>query len=139
MELKELPAVAKNVYYSCTKCDRERYFRVLTHLSTTEARIECEVCGSKRKLNIGKKMAKKATTTKKPRITKKEKEHLQLWQDLQDKNKDKLPEQYKISGDYSVDTVLDHPNFGIGVVTVSLAQKIEVIFEQGVKNLIHKR
>ena len=98
MDLKELPAVAKNFYYPCNKCDRERYFRVLTHLSKTEARIECEVCGSKRKLNIGKKMAtKKTTKTTKKRITKKEKDHLQLWQDLQDKNKDKLPEQYKIT------------------------------------------
>lgn len=137
MELKELPAVAKNFYYPCNKCDRERYFRVLTHLSKTEARIECEVCGAKRKLNIGKKMATKKTPKK--RITKKEKDHLQLWQDLQDKNKDKLPEQYKITGEYPLDTVLDHPSFGIGVVTNSLAQKIEVIFEQGVKNLIHKR
>ena len=50
---EKLPDVAKSVYYQCNKCDRERYFKVLSHSSETEARVECEVCGAKRKYKVG--------------------------------------------------------------------------------------
>ena len=56
-----LPAVAKNVLYQCKKCDAERYHRVLAHTSETSAKIECEICGSKKtfKLTKPKSAAKK--------------------------------------------------------------------------------
>ena len=131
-----LPAVAKNFYYPCKKCDSERYHRVLAHLSSTEAKIECEVCGSKKKLNIGKKMA---TTKKKTTRKSKANAHLDTWNELKEKFSDLPTEIYSIRGGFRADTVIDHPTFGLGVVTESHKNKIEVCFEEGVKVLMHRR
>lgn len=134
--MEVLPAVAKNFYYPCKKCETDRYHRVLAHLSSTEAKIECEVCGSKKKLNIGKKkMATKKKTTRKTSA----KAHAEAWNELKDKFSDLPPEVYSIRGFFRADTVIDHPTFGLGVVTSSHSNKIEVCFEEGVKTLMHRR
>jgi uncharacterized CHY-type Zn-finger protein len=137
--MEQLPPVAKNTYYPCSKCDAERYHRVLAHLSASEARIECEVCGSKKKLKIGaKKMAKKASTSS-TKSTRAQNAHVEAWTELKEKYSDLPPELYSIKGSYRTNSLIDHPSFGIGVVTESLPNKIEVCFEEGVKSLIHRR
>ena len=140
--MEQLPPVAKNTFYPCSKCQVDRYHRVLAHLSTSEARIECEVCGSKKKLKIGaNKMAKKAakSTTTQPKSTRAKNAHLDTWNELKEKYSDMPPELYSISGHFRNNTVIDHPTFGLGVVTESLPSKIEVCFEEGVKTLMHRR
>jgi len=143
MEFTELPEVAKNIYYDCTKCDRERYFKVLAHTSETTAKLQCEVCGAKRKLDIAKKKkkAKKAKTAKKARkkaTTKKVLDHQEVYSGLQEKNEGKAPVAYLISGNFAKDMVIDHPSFGVGYVTSCMGHKLEVVFEEGVKDLIHQ-
>ena len=135
--METLPEVAKNVYHPCSKCDTDRYHRVLTHLSPTEARLECEVCGSKRKLKIGNAVATKKKTTRKTR--KKGPTHVEVWTELKEKYSDLDPEVYSIRGAFRPDTLLDHPTFGIGVVTAIFPHKIEVCFEEGAKTLMHKK
>ena len=130
---EKLPGVAKNIYMFCSKCDCDRYFRVLSHTSETEARVECEVCGAKRKYKLGGKVTKKKTTRKRKN------KHLELWTELQEKNKEKVPLAYATTGQFPVDSVIDHPTFGVGFVTSSLNHKIEVVFEESTKTLMHQR
>lgn len=138
--MESLPPVAKNFFYPCKKCDAERYHRVLAHLSTTEAKLECEVCGSKKKLNIGKKVpSKTAKKTTKKKTTKKAAAHLETWNELKEKYSDLPPESYSIRGSFRAETLLDHPSFGLGVITESFPKKIEVCFEEGVKTLMHRK
>ena len=137
--METLPAVAKNFYYPCSKCDAERYHRVLTHLSETEAKLECEVCGSKKKYKIGNEMAAKKKTTKKKTTRKKKNTHEDTWNELKEKYSDLPPEVYSVRGSFRADTVIDHPTFGIGVVTESHTRKIEVCFEESMKTLMHRR
>jgi uncharacterized CHY-type Zn-finger protein len=141
--MQSLPAVAKNFYYACKKCETDRYHRVLAHLSSSEAKIECEVCGSKKKLNIGNNMAtKKKSTTSKAKAKKtsvKATNHLEAWNDLKERFSDLPPEIYTIRGNFTMDMVIDHPTFGIGIVTQSQSNKIDVCFEEGVKTLMHRK
>ena len=142
--METLPAVAKSFYHPCSKCETDRYHRVLAHLSSTEARLECEVCHSKRKLNIGTSMAtkKKTKTSTKKKSTKKtkaESAHEETWNELKEKFSDLPPEVYSIRGSFRADTVIDHPTFGLGVVTESAGHKIEVCFQEGMKTLMHRR
>ena len=81
-------------------------------------------------------MAKKKTTT---RRKKSETAHLDAWNELKEKFSDLPPEVYSIRGSFRADTVIDHPSFGLGVVTDSYPNKIEVCFEEGVKTLMHRR
>ncbi|MCB0378315.1 MAG: hypothetical protein KDD33_07470 [Bdellovibrionales bacterium] len=136
--MEALPAVAKSVYFPCSKCETERYHRVLAHLSSTEAKLECEVCGKKAKLSTTKEKTK---STKKKKTTKKKSAanaHAEEWKNLMESHQND-PQSYNFQGFYLEDTVIDHPTFGLGIVTASHASKIEVCFEEGVKTLIHKR
>lgn len=133
--METLPAVAKNFFYPCSKCDSERYHRVIAHLSPTEAKLECEVCGSKKKYSVGKKMA----TTKKKVTRKKKSTHEDTWSELKEKFSDLPPEVYSVRGSFRTDSVIDHPTFGIGIVTEMANHKIEVCFQEGMKTLMHRR
>ena len=147
MDLETLPPVAKSIYYPCTKCDRERYFKVITHTSATTAKMECEVCGAKRKLDIakakkkatkkkaatGKKVAKKKRST----TSKKVADHNEAYAALQSKHDGTAAVTYLISGKFAKDMVIDHPSFGIGYVTDAMGHKLEVTFQEGIKTLIH--
>ena len=139
-----LPPVAKSFYHDCTKCETERYFKVLAHTSDTAAKIECEVCGSKRKYTIAKatkKTTKKKTTKKKTvRKTRKKAEelHLETYTALEKKFSGKAPVSYTASGKFSPEMVIDHPSFGIGYVTLCVPHKIEVVFKEHVKSFVHQ-
>jgi hypothetical protein len=51
-----------------------------------------------------------------------------------------LAKRYSINENYAAGDLLDHPSFGVGVTTaVKEGAKIEVIFEGGVKILVHGR
>ncbi len=80
-------------------------------------------------------------TTKKKKTTRKRssKSHEDAWTELKEKLSDLPPEVYSIKGSYRTDTLIDHPTFGIGVVTDSQQKKIEVCFKEGVKTLMHRR
>jgi len=145
METKTLPPVAKSFYHECSKCGTERYFKVLAHTSTTAAKIECEVCGAKRKYTIAKATKKKATkkkatkkkTTRKTR-KKAEELHAEAYSAFEKKFSGKAPVSYTASGKFSSEMVIDHPSFGIGYVTLCVPHKIEVVFKEGVKSLVHQ-
>ena len=49
-----LPPVAKSFYTFCKKCDVDRYHMVLAHTSSTTAKIECEVCHSRKTYSLPK-------------------------------------------------------------------------------------
>ena len=86
---------------------------------------------------MAKKAAKSMTTQ--PKSTRAKNAHLDTWNELKEKYSDMPPELYSISGHFRNNTVIDHPTFGLGVVTESLPSKIEVCFEEGVKTLMHRR
>lgn len=140
METNVLPPVAKSFYHDCTKCETERYFKVLAHTSTTAAKIQCEVCGAKRKYTIAKATAKKTTKKKTVRKTRKKAEelHKEAYAAFEKKFSGKAPVSYDASGKFSPEMVIEHPTFGIGFVTVCVPHKIEVVFKEGVKSLVHQ-
>ncbi|MAF91480.1 MAG: hypothetical protein VX583_09305 [Bdellovibrionota bacterium] len=135
-----LPAVAKNVLYQCKKCDAERYHRVLAHTSETSAKIECEICGSKKtfKLTKPKSAAKKKTTASaKKRASKTVAPS--TWAELNERaNTDKAVD-YNFKNTYEANTVLDHKKFGIGFIIKVEGQKMEVVFQDQIRQLIHGR
>ncbi len=46
---------------------------------------------------------------------------------------------YGMKSQFQVAAAVQHPTFGLGFVTVSTADRIEVAFESGVRQLIHNR
>ena len=140
----ELPAVAKSFYAFCKKCDAERYHKVLAHTSAKSAKIKCEVCGSTKSFKPDSPTKKSGEPTKRASAaskseTKKRLEHEAAYNDLSAKFGSQTPVKYTIKDQFQKDAVIDHPKFGLGFVMLSTELKIDVVFKDAVRSLVHRR
>lgn len=121
----------------CGKCEL-----MLAHVihavaaSGRPARVECKTCGAihgYRKGPPGSGVGKKKTTS-----TRQTPEKL-FDAAIEDKDISNAI-KFTIKEEFEKNAILDHKKFGIGVVTQLLTDsKIEVIFREGTKILIHAR
>ena len=136
----QLPAVAKTVYTECKKCGAERYHVVLAHTSATSAKVNCEICGAQKTFKLASPKAAKALKPgAKPRATRANKadEHRQEYEKLVGGNGEAV--KYNMKANFSQNQKLEHPKFGVGVIRASFPDKIEVVFQDEVRSLIHNR
>lgn len=137
-----LPAVASRFYTECKKCGAERYHIVLAHTSATGAKIECEICHSKKayKLSSGKpkKVTGAAAAKKAQAVEAKKSAHGKEFSELMSSAKGEL-QKYNMKAKFSLNQKIEHPKFGLGVVRVSLPEKIEVVFNDEIRMLVHNR
>jgi hypothetical protein len=132
-EIKELPEVATNFYFWCKKCEEDRYHKVLTHPTKTSAKLECEVCKKKSTFKLGstkKKVTRKRKKTKTPE---------EVWAELKDKADISAVEPYSMKKKFSPEMAIDHPKFGLGVITEANGIAIIVAFQDGERSLVHNR
>lgn len=143
--LTELPAVARNIHLFCKKCDCDRFHVVVAHTTATSAKVKCEVCGSQKTFKLAKAKAEKAPrktasgAAKKTRAKKVEIDNAAVWADLKTQiGTDKL-QPYNMKTKYNLANAIEHPKFGIGFVTNSTNEKIDVVFQEGGRALVHNR
>ncbi len=139
----ELPAVAKSVFVPCKKCGEDRYHTVLAHPTPTSAKMKCEVCGASKTMKFGGAPKKaKATSTGAKKTTRtrvnKADEHKAEYEKLINNVEDNAV-KYDMKGAFEANQKLNHPKFGVGVVRTIFADKIEVVFQDEVRNLVHNR
>ncbi|MEK6775236.1 MAG: hypothetical protein AABY64_14945 [Bdellovibrionota bacterium] len=154
MSNTELPAVAKSFYTNCKKCEAERYHVVLAHTSAKSAKIKCEVCGSQKsytlpkaakKSSAPKSAATKTGAAKTPGRRGKNSEeakraaHLAEYEALMTKANETNPISYSMKAKFEANHKLDHPKFGLGIIRAIQPEKIEVVFQDEVRSLIHNR
>jgi hypothetical protein len=143
-ELSQLPAVAKTVFTDCKKCGAERYHVVLAHKSATSAKVKCEICGSTKTYKLPTEGAAKkrpltgaAAKRKEQAATAKKNAHTDEYQNLM--NSDVETASYSMKAKFTVNTKLKHPKFGMGFIRQVQPDKIEVVFEDEVRSLVHNR
>ena len=141
--MTQLPAVAKNFFYFCKKCDAERYHKVLTHTSSSSAKIQCEVCSSKKTYNletVKKAAAKRLTKTPaKPRgAAAKKNKHMEEYSSLRAKMGENTA-KYNMRDAFKANQALEHPKFGLGFIVEAQSDKIQVVFEDETRSLVHNR
>ena len=137
-----LPPVAKSFFTFCKKCDSDRYHTVLTHTSEKSAKIECEVCHSKKTYTLPKVGVKKATTAKKSgttRVPRKSSSHADLYNQLIMNRGSETGVPFSIRTKFELDQKIDHPKFGAGFVKTVQLDRIDVMFEDELKTLIHNK
>lgn len=138
MDMTQLPAVAKKIYYPCKKCECERYHVVVAHVGPTTARLECEVCKSKVAFKLEEPKRPRTAVPKKPVSKSRAAAKVARWGELRDKNSD-TPKPYNMKLEFEVGTALSHPKFGLGFVILATGQAIQVIFEDEERSLVHNR
>jgi hypothetical protein len=140
----ELPAVARNIHLFCKKCDVDRYHVVVAHLDSRSAKVKCEVCGSQKTFRTPseatrKGVVKRVTGNKPASKAGASRSHAQAWRDLNEKIGADSARAYSLRESFSSQTAIQHPKFGIGYVTASHPDKIDVVFEDSVRSLVHNR
>lgn len=146
MAEQTLPPVAKSVYTDCKKCGSERYHIVLAHTSSTSAKVECETCHSKKTYKISTAMKRMITGERKvskgtsarsvsARAAAHEAEYQQMLQDTL--TGETL--NYNMKLKFVSGQRVQHPKFGLGIVKQIFAEKVDIVFQDEVKSLVHNR
>ena len=127
--------------FNCKKCAVDRYHKVITHLTSTSAKVQCEVCGSKKTYKLSSAVKKKSGVTRAPSQKKQDAalaSHRSEYETLVAKvSSDPVP--YKMSFKFSANQKVEHPKFGLGVVRSTQSDKIEVLFPDEIRLLVHNR
>ena len=146
-----LTPVAKSFTTYCKKCDAERYHTVLAHTTATSAKVQCEVCKAKSTYKLPKAGAKaSASGAKRPlagaalkrkeqAASAKKNAHSNEYSSLLATVEKSDAAKYNMKNKFPANSKVQHPKFGLGFVRMSHAEKIEVIFEDEVRQLVHNR
>ena len=135
----ELPAVASRTYSDCKKCGCERFHIVVAHTKTNAAKLECEVCHAKKTLKLDSAKAKPKTKAKSKSAKSKASSPVARWEDVQKLLSEGDKKSYSMKAAFTLHNTINHPKFGLGVVTAVQAQSMEVVFQDGIRSLVHSR
>lgn len=145
MTMNTLPPVAKSFFAFCKKCDADRYHVVLAHTTATSAKIKCEICGSQKTYSLpkaqtktGKPLTGAAAKKREQTMNSRKSSHRNEY-DMLMANDAAATATYNMKGKFEKNTKLQHPKFGLGFIKDALTDKIEVVFEDEVRTLIHNR
>ena len=87
--------------------------------------------------------AKSPKEKKKSRSVKKQEAAIEaqntLFKELSEKMGQVKAQPYRMASIYPVDSVIEHPKFGLGFVSVSWPDKIEVVFQDVNRHLVQGR
>ena len=137
---KDKTPVAENLDTMCTKCKLELSHVVIAHnMKGVVAKVKCRTCGSEHKYNPRKKTTQKTTKTAKKATRTKKADYTEEFQKLAEKYKEKEPVHYSMAGSFEPEDVIDHQNFGMGIVMNVSYQKMEVAFPDGLRILVCDR
>lgn len=132
----------------CSKCDLDLAHVIVAMVGDRPVRVQCKTCRSthayRGKKAVDGPSAKKsagaktgATKRVNARAAANRANEYEAAMDGKDLSRAK---RYKPATAFEVDDVIDHPTFRFGVVTRLLSDaKIEVVFDSGVKTLVHAR
>jgi uncharacterized Zn finger protein len=137
--LTELPAVATNIHLMCKKCGVERYHVVVAHTATGGAKVKCEVCGASSTFKLAKPKKAAVAGAKKKAPKTKAPDFAAMWSELKTQIGTERVVPYNMKTRFSLANAIEHPKFGIGFVTSATPEKIEVVFQEGGRALVHNR
>lgn len=137
-----LPAVAKSFPTYCKKCEAERYHRVLAHKSATTAKIECEICHSVKTYTLpkaGSTTTRRTGTTNERKTPVRKNSHADEYHLLITNRREEKSIPFSIKTKFETDQKIEHPKFGVGFVRTVQSDRIDVVFEDELKTLMHNK
>jgi hypothetical protein len=142
--------VGADVDAVCTKCRMLLGHTILAMVGSRPARVRCNTCdgehnfrapdrtnaGSSAKKGAAGSEARSATRiavkrAAAPAVT--------SWEAIVRGRDLSRPRRYSVNERFMVNDVLDHPVFGLGVVREQRGDKVDVVFQNGPRTLMHGR
>lgn len=125
----------------CTKCRLTLAHTILAMVGTKVAKVKCNTCGGEHALRAAPGASSPRATRsgkKAARVTKAEKVVVSFEQRLAEKDAGSA-QPYSARMLYKEGALLQHPTFGLGIVTAVRQDKIDVDFKASQKTLVHGR
>ncbi len=128
----------------CTKCKLILEHRIIAMDGTKPKRVECTTCKGHHNFRADAPGTRASTTRKRAtsgsRTTKTRTTRRGSWSTLVGERDQSAARPYKISATFEEEELIDHSRFGMGIVMNAMpGKKIEVLFEDGKKLLVHSR
>ena len=127
----------------CMSCKLILAHKIVALVDGKPEKVVCKTCNRKHKYrpNLPKSRQKKASSgTKKKRTTRRRKDPAVIWEEAFAERDASQAKEYAMTGSFEQDDVIDHKSFGVGLVTEVRAEgKMEVMFKEGTKLLVHDR
>lgn len=130
----------------CTKCNLNLAHTIIAMVGPKVEKVECNTCRSVHKYRGQQPLVKaqsfaapkKASTATKATKTPGSRSRTVITWDEQLKGKDlSRAKKYSPKETFAVDEVVDHPTFGLGLVTAVRGDKVDISFKQEDKTLVH--
>lgn len=140
-----MPVVGKSFYTLCKKCETDRYHTVMALPTPESAKIKCEVCKATRTWKVPKPGGEKAPLRGAVAKAKERAEaarsaaHSAEYESLSKSLDDAPTSTYNMKNKFDKDTKLNHPKFGLGYIRAVQPEKIEVVFPDEIRSLVHNR
>jgi hypothetical protein len=116
----------------CNRCQLELAHTVIAMVGGRPVKVECNTCHSVHKFKVGAAGAVRMPST--PRTPR----SLTSFDSLLAARNGAQAKKYSPKSTFTVDEVIEHPNFGLGFVSaLKDGGKIEVTFRTAIKTLIH--
>lgn len=143
----ERPVVGKSFYTHCKKCETDRYHTVLALPTDSTAKIKCEVCGAQKTWKAPKAAGDKKPSAPRGAAAKakanaeaaRSAAHASEYDSMEKSLNETAPTAYSMKAKFEKDTKLSHPTFGMGFIRAVHPEKIEVVFKDEVRSLVHNR
>lgn len=130
--------VGEHIVTRCSRCDHDMNHTVVAQgADGIVARVKCMVCGSEH--NYKKFVPERIRATKVKVVQKSVTVTPKLWDEAKAGAANKSPISYAMDQRFPKNTLIHHPTLGEGVVINAYDNKIDVIFRDGIKPLVHNR
>lgn len=149
--MKRTIALGKNVDSWCTRCKMMLAHTVEAVVEGVPTRVHCNTCNAQHAYRPGppgekaaapKKAAKASSSPRRaaPRKSSKEPAGPADYARLLERCDRSNPRRYATNERFAASQVLEHPVFGTGIVlTERASDKIDVLFADGMRTLVHRR
>jgi hypothetical protein len=131
---KEKHVVGGEINSTCMKCGKPLAHTIMAMVGKRVSKVQCKTCDGLSayfKPTAGGKLSRKRSAKISPEET---------WEKMVElvSSQKKIP--YKLSGEFQEKDLIDHPTFGLGVVTLLMPDdKIQVVFKDEMKILVARR
>jgi len=124
---------------TCNKCKNDMN-HVITALEAdlSIAQVKCMVCGSIHKYKKSS-LEVKQKTIKTIKKTSSSNSYYSLFNEAKELATNKVALKYSFTNKYTKNNLIDHASLGEGVVISTYEFKVEVLFKDGVKILVHNK
>lgn len=140
--LYDAPKVGGDALCFCTKCKMDLAHVIVSMVGTRPAKVQCKTCKSERRYrdssNRSRSVAEILGTKPKRKVANTVAKMNEMWETKIAEAKGKGTRPYATSDVFATGDVIEHGQFGVGIVeVVKPNNKIDVLFRGEIKTLIH--